>query len=244
MVKESCTGDKYTFSDLLCRNQGKSPFIFQTRTHWKADMQKTGDRRIRKTKKAVRDALLALLDEKPLSQITIIELTERADVNRKTFYNHYRDINAVVEEIEDIYADSIIEAMLKAGRIRDLQHFFTALLENLEQSSDIYSFFIKTESESQLIEKLIMREKIILTDLLPPQYSDETWAEYLLTFAVSGTAAAIQKWYESGKEIPKETFAAYFTRLLNAQELSSFIESVQDSLARHEPGTENSPDPH
>ncbi|MBQ9794006.1 MAG: hypothetical protein IJW34_03570 [Clostridia bacterium] len=46
------------------------------------------DRRIIKTKRAIAVALLQLLSEKPLEEITITELTLKADINRKTFYLH------------------------------------------------------------------------------------------------------------------------------------------------------------
>ncbi len=52
----------------------------------------TADRRKRKTKALLRQTLTRLLLEKDLKDITISELTELADINRGTFYLHYRDI--------------------------------------------------------------------------------------------------------------------------------------------------------
>ena len=46
------------------------------------------DRRVVKTKRAIRNALVQLLSEKELDQITVKELADRADINRKTFYNY------------------------------------------------------------------------------------------------------------------------------------------------------------
>ena len=65
------------------------------------------DRRVKKTKKAIQNALLTLMDRKNISDITIIELTREADVNRKTFYNHYSDIYQVMDEIEDNIVDNL-----------------------------------------------------------------------------------------------------------------------------------------
>ena len=48
------------------------------------DNKKHSDRRVKKTKKAIQDALMTLMDKKNISDITIIELTKEADVNRKT----------------------------------------------------------------------------------------------------------------------------------------------------------------
>lgn len=65
------------------------------------DNKRHSDRRVKKTKKAIQDALMTLMDKKNISDITIIELTKEADVNRKTFYNHYSDIYQVMDEIEN-----------------------------------------------------------------------------------------------------------------------------------------------
>ena len=47
------------------------------------------DRRVRKTRKALREAMQVLMSEKGYDQVTIEELTERADIGRTTFYLHY-----------------------------------------------------------------------------------------------------------------------------------------------------------
>ena len=59
------------------------------------------DIRVQKTKKAIQDALFSLLNEKPINKITIKELADTANVNRKTFYAHYNSIDGIVNEIED-----------------------------------------------------------------------------------------------------------------------------------------------
>ena len=47
------------------------------------------DRRVRRTKRAIRNAFAELLSEKPYEEITVTDITELADINRKTFYNYY-----------------------------------------------------------------------------------------------------------------------------------------------------------
>lgn len=51
--------------------------------------ERSEDRRIRKTKKALRAALVRLLSKESIAEITIKELTDEADVHRGTFYHHY-----------------------------------------------------------------------------------------------------------------------------------------------------------
>ena len=59
------------------------------------------DARVRYTKKMIRDALFDCLKEKPLMNVTVTEVCDRAGINRATFYYHYRDCHDVVEQLEN-----------------------------------------------------------------------------------------------------------------------------------------------
>ena len=59
------------------------------------------DRRIRRTKRLLRQALAELMNEKDFKDITVKEITDRADLNRGTFYFHYTDTYDLREKIED-----------------------------------------------------------------------------------------------------------------------------------------------
>lgn len=54
-----------------------------------------------------RQALIQLLQEKPVEEITVRELTERADVNRGTFYSHYQNIYHMLEQVENELFDEL-----------------------------------------------------------------------------------------------------------------------------------------
>ena len=53
------------------------------------------------TQKAIKDTFLKLLDERPLSQISVKMLVEECGINRNTFYYHYADIPALIEYAVD-----------------------------------------------------------------------------------------------------------------------------------------------
>ena len=61
---------------------------------------KNDDRRVRKTKKALRKGLSELLLKKNIKDISVRELTDYVDIHRGTFYLHYRDIYDLYAQIE------------------------------------------------------------------------------------------------------------------------------------------------
>jgi Bacterial regulatory proteins, tetR family. len=69
--------------------------------------QKKEDRRVRRTKKMLTQALTQLMQEKQIKEITVRELTDLADMNRGTFYLYYRDVYDMLEKLED----SMFEAL-------------------------------------------------------------------------------------------------------------------------------------
>ena len=64
-------------------------------------MEKTEDRRIRKTKKQIRLGLAKMLMVKDYKTITVKELVEAADINRSTFYLHYRNVEVLMQTVEE-----------------------------------------------------------------------------------------------------------------------------------------------
>ena len=62
---------------------------------------KKEDRRVRKTKRLLRSALTDLLKEKPIQEIKVREIADMVDINRGTFYQHYRDVYDMLNSIED-----------------------------------------------------------------------------------------------------------------------------------------------
>ena len=62
-------------------------------------MQET--RRVRMTKRLIKDAYIELLAQDPDKRLSITDICKSADINRSTFYMHYEDVNCLIKEIED-----------------------------------------------------------------------------------------------------------------------------------------------
>lgn len=78
------------------------------------------DRRTIKTKRAIRESFLELLKEKEVQQITVSELSRKADLGRGTFYLHYQDVFDLYEQLEKELFDQLGGYMMKPFQVRTL----------------------------------------------------------------------------------------------------------------------------
>jgi AcrR family transcriptional regulator len=78
------------------------------------------DRRVRRTRRMLRDALVALVIEKGYDTVTVEEITERADVGRTTFYLHYQDKDDLLLEVTGQVADQLESQILNLLHIKEV----------------------------------------------------------------------------------------------------------------------------
>ncbi|NUM48954.1 MAG: TetR/AcrR family transcriptional regulator C-terminal domain-containing protein [Anaerolineales bacterium] len=110
-----------------------------------------------RSRKLIRQAFVELVQEKPVEKITVTDIVQRADINRGTFYAHYQDTRAVIEQIEN----EIIEKMFEfLGEFR-YKNFFQnplPLLENisnyLEEDLEFYRILINASGSEPFLLKL------------------------------------------------------------------------------------------
>ena len=166
--------------------------------------QKKVDRRIAKTKKAIYRAFAELLSEKNINDITIKDIADRADINRKTFYNYYNGIYDLTGEIENSIIDSF-EQVLRDTNISELLHnpysMFEALTRIINSNLDFYQHLISIESNSNLVSKLFKSLKTRAKEVIS-QYTllDDATLDIVLDFVVSGMFTVFQHWFNSSRE--------------------------------------------
>ena len=114
----------------------------------------------------IRNAFVDLIDEKKLiSNITVAELAERADIAKSTFYNHYDDVYAVADEIMRELMDmlnEIIDAM-DADNTQDYRVYIKRIFDFIKENKDIYSKVADSPDAVFFIDKI---KHIVITRVL------------------------------------------------------------------------------
>ncbi len=66
------------------------------------------DRRIKYTKKVIKETLITLLNEKEINKITVSEICKIADINRTTFYRYYLDVYDLLDKIKEEFVNELL----------------------------------------------------------------------------------------------------------------------------------------
>jgi len=89
------------------------------------------DSRVRRTRNALGDALIALIQERPFGSLTVQDVLDRAKVGRSTFYVHFRDKDDLfmsdVEEFLELTAMALSRRNEKSDRVAPVKEFFAHL---------------------------------------------------------------------------------------------------------------------
>lgn len=191
------------------------------------ETQTTPDRRVLRTKRVIRDALTSLMEEKGFDGITVKDLTERADINRGTFYIHYRDKYDLLEQseaeiigvIESMAAEGFQNVMdgkwvdKETGAI-DPSPFVRKLFFYLQDNAHFMRVILgpKGDPSFQNRMKEVIRKRAlpILTSagrkVLVP-------VDYLTAYVGAAHLGVIQSWLENGMDQPPEQMADILMKL-------------------------------
>ena len=194
-------------------------------------MDEKQDRRVRKTKTAVHAALLKLMTEKKLSQITVKELTEKADINRKTFYNHYSDIFAVLDEVEDECVNRVLAVFEMDSFDRYIEMpdlFFRNMITEIRENQEFYTLLSQSAAHSRILDKLIRKEHILLRKLIDTEHADELWINYFLNYTSAGMISVLHTWFVSEQDTPIDSLAQFFSSLFTSGDVKRFLSYAQD----------------
>lgn len=177
---------------------------------------KPPDRRILKTKLAIRAALVSLIKEKGFDAILVGDIAEWANINRGTFYLHYQDKFDLLEKTQSEIIESVERIVLQANTL-DFSDFnsvdkplpvIVALFEYLKENADLMHAIFSLEGGLQFqlkirktIEKNIKFE--IVAGLKEKNFLVPS--HYLLSYAISAHFGVIQEWLDRGCiESPRE----------------------------------------
>lgn len=190
---------------------------------------KKQDRRVAKTKKSIEEAVLKLMAKKDYNSITITDIANEADINRKTFYNYYNNINDVMEEIEariierfEELIETVIFDSVPGSHLSILKMLDKLITDNIEYIKLILDVPRGTVLFEKISDSVIAVSRDVLTENTTMSPLE---AELTSTYIMAGTIAVYRKYIDLNGE-DGEGIVEKLTSAMSSVALKAARESI------------------
>lgn len=183
---------------------------------WRRELKM--DRRSRRTRNALTAALMALLKEKPLKSVTVTELTERADVNRATFYVHFKDVFDMFDQVKLEFCDicrDLVNAHAHELARNENRPFLEDIFRYFAANEDAFATIFGENADGAFFSEVVdvVRDRC-LAAVSPLDKVErgartnlalgEALCNYQFDFLVSGIVSMLRRWLAEGRREPVE----------------------------------------
>lgn len=182
------------------------------------------------TKNNLTDAFWELYKEKPLSKITVKEITDKAGYNRGTFYTYFTDtyeIQRLIRESVMPDKDMILTPLMNLDPdSRDIFATLDRTNDYFKAHSDKISVLVGPEGDPSFIHELKMRIRgIIMEYVYETGINEPEKIEYIIEYQLSALIGLFQFWIEREDEIDEEALATLMEDVCH-KGVSTLLESM------------------
>lgn len=195
------------------------------------------DSRVRRTKRLLREGLTDLLHEKSIKKITVRELSDHVEINRGTFYLHYKDIYDLVGQIEDELFEEF-EQILAQYSFDDLKirphDIFSDICRFLYNNRDICSALLGDNGDITFLFKMraFLRNKCFTDYASVYEITRLENYDYVYTFFEAGAVSLIRYWLEHPEDNKTPEEIAYLIENVFKSGASFLLNANQSSEAK------------
>ncbi len=172
-------------------------------------VEKKQDLRVKKTKAAIHNAFLELLAEKGFGSITVKDIAESAEINRKTFYFHYdtkEDVyNEIMTEVLDSISRQSIFETLSHSEPHKQQELIVLFLKRFKMHKREILIFMNDDTNTAFNDNLKKRlQKALVAEeaALKRLKNDGTLFQLLTDVYFDNFTRVLKWWLESGQDDP------------------------------------------
>ena len=181
------------------------------------------DKRILNTKKKLTNTLLLLINEKKIKDITVLELCQKAKINRTTFYKYYKDVDDLIFKIEESLLTDL-EKYINDIKRNYLITYTSKIIETIANHKEIYTRILSENGDHTFLRRilrLVYDQSIIEWEKLLKK-ATRSDLEKIYNFIVDGTIGIVEAWIKSNCQEEPNNVAIFINKICMSG-LSSFI---------------------
>jgi AcrR family transcriptional regulator len=181
----------------------------------------TRNSRSARTRDALRSSFLRLLEQKPLEQVTIREIVAEAEVNYTTFFRHYPDKDALLNDVAAEQISQLLAMTLPILFTVDSRASARALCAYIWEHRALWSVLLTGGAASTLKREFILQARQLAenaghADTIIP-------GDLRVVFCVSGTLEILAWWLEHGEGISVERMSEILDMLTVAPHVPTYF---------------------
>ena len=184
---------------------------------------KKEDMRTKRTKKALKKALTILMLKEPIEKISVTDICTEAEINRVTFYTHYKDKFELLHELlSDLcqLIDRENQIYYHKNKTGDLLRDYTNMI-----SHSVYKIcfqnkeFIKSLNRhedpifTKMVEDIIVKEGLKTFNILKTQLDFNFPTRFIIEFLLGGFRKLIFEYSLNEQDLTEQEFFMYFDKL-------------------------------
>ncbi|MBP1996043.1 TetR/AcrR family transcriptional regulator [Paenibacillus eucommiae] len=190
-------------------------------------MSDSMDRRKARTKQSLYKALIELMEKKGLDGITVTDITNWADINRGTFYLHYRDVADMLEQLKDEAFEQVrsliqqldIMELIECGRSDQPYQKLVAIFEEFARNCNFFKVMFGPKGDLAYMNqyKELMKTQIFkkLNYWKPNGDSSLVPLDYLIAYMTSANLGVLLHWFETGMKKSPHEIGLIMTRIVS-----------------------------
>jgi len=176
------------------------------------------DRRIKYTKMMLKNGIIMLLEDNPISKITVKKLCEVADINRSTFYSHYTDVYDLLRQLElevTMELTDFISEHIFTDKTEEIVQVMNVMLEYIGENSDLFKVLLSENGDISFQRDLMrITQHKSITDLHNLKNINTQTSEFIQCFFLAGSISIIREWLQEGMTNSPREISELITKLL------------------------------
>lgn len=173
------------------------------------------DRRTRYTRDVIKSAFIELLEKKPINKISVASICEKAEINRGTFYIHYRDVYDLQEQVEEEFRIDIMSGIEYAISVRDIDFDLTGLITTIRDNGRLCKILFGKNADTEFVKRMIydVKDKCMASWRDKISFDCSINHDRLFSFVGNGAVGIIEDWIGRGMVESPEVIGTEIRRL-------------------------------
>jgi AcrR family transcriptional regulator len=172
------------------------------------------DRRVKRTQNLLAKALIGLTLEKGYEDVTIRDITQRADVAYATFFRHYRDKDALLQDVLEVVLEDLLALLQPHMPMDDPAEMGLLLFRYVYEHSEVSRVLLYTRGSRALVYRMVTEGSQRVLTQHRPRTGSPVPAEVAANHLVTSSIALVQWWLEHDMPYSPEQMGIMYRDLI------------------------------